>query len=184
MKTPEEYGYKRKGKICLFKKGPLSQWWGAFDGQEGSFVPTHEDCFDDKCHRFNCAEQWMMTAKAVVMDDEAAMKAIMAEPNPEKQKVLGRAIKNFDAAAWDKHKHKAVYYGNLWKFTQNQELKDFLLSFPRHTIFGEASNGDSTWGIGLDIEDPRALVKKNWKGKNMLGRIIQQIHRELLKKNM
>jgi ribA/ribD-fused uncharacterized protein len=173
MKSPKDYGYVLHKNLCLFQKGPLSQWWGAYPGQNSNFVP------EGGGETYNCAEQWMMTVKAVLMGDDATAQLILNESNPANHKALGRQIKNFDSALWDKHKEKVVYLGNLWKFRQNPELKEFLLSFPRHTVFAEAAPWDPIWGIGLGPTDPDALDQSKWKGKNLLGKAIQRVHREL-----
>ncbi len=120
-----------------------------------------------------------MAAKAVIMNDEETLIKILKLKSPAKIKDMGRSIKNFDAARWDKHKRNVVYFGNLWKFSQNPELKEFLLSFPRHTIFAEAAPWDPVWGIGLGPENPDALDVSKWKGQNLLGEAIRRVHREL-----
>jgi ribA/ribD-fused uncharacterized protein len=176
LKTPEEYGYVVKNGICLFQKGPLSQWWGGFQNQNGGFIPIDVD----PEARFNCCEQWMMTIKAVLMDDEETALKILEETNPKAQKGLGRKVRNFDPVVWDEHKLYAVYCGNYWKFTQNDDLKEFLLSFPRKTIFAEAAPWDSIWGIGLGPESDDALDQKRWKGQNLLGKAISMVHKDIL----
>lgn len=179
LKSPEEYGYVVKNNICLFQSGPLSQWWGGFNGQESRFSPRGEPFLTSCDDVFTSAEQWMMSAKAVIMGDMDAMDAIHGERHPKKIKELGRTIKGYDQVLWDKHKRKVVYWGNLWKFSQNQQLKDFLLSFPRHIIFAEAAPWDPIWGIGLDVNNPDALDIYKWQGQNLLGEAIQRVHREL-----
>jgi ribA/ribD-fused uncharacterized protein len=176
---PEDFGYVCKNNIVLFQKGPLSQWWGAYKGQNSNFSPVGGPFGTSGETVFNCCEQWMMAAKAVLMNDEFAAKRILALKSPKRQKEEGRKIENFDPAVWDKHKRNVVYWGNLWKFSQNPELKEFLLSFPRHTIFAEAAPWDPVWGIGLGPENPDALITSRWKGQNLLGEAIQRVHREL-----
>lgn len=173
LKSLAEYGIVQHGKLCLSQRSPLSRWWGGFTGQYSSFTP------EGGYYVYNCTEQWMMVAKAAMMSDEEIMSKIMATNNPSNQRTLGRRIKNFNAALWDKHKEKAVYLGNLFKFKQNPELKEFLLSFPRHTIFAEAAPWDSVWGIGLSPTDSDSLDQSKWKGQNLLGKAIQRVHREL-----
>lgn len=91
----------------------------------------------------------MMASKAALMGDRETLEKILKEKNPAKQKALGRLVKNFDQALWDEVRSEVVYYGNLWKFSQNLNLKKFLLGFPRNTIFAEAAPWDKIWGIGL-----------------------------------
>jgi len=171
LKSFEEYGIVLKNGFCLFQKSPLSQWWGGFSGQRSNFVPPGTD------QVYNCAEQFMMAAKASLMNDFETADKILAESNPSNHKDLGRQIKNFDSAKWDKFKFSIVYLGNYYKFTQNGDLQDFLLSVPDNTIFAEAAPWDKIWGIGLGPEDPRALTQDTWQGTNLLGQAITAVHR-------
>lgn len=174
---PKEYGYVLKDGFCLFQKGPLSQWFGAYKDQHSSFTPTGAPFKNEPT--FNCSEQWMMVAKAAIMGDEETMYQILAESDPKRQKALGRVVKNFDQALWDKHKEDAVFTGNMWKFSQNAHLKEFLLSFPIDTIFVEAAPWDKVWGIGLGPHSKYATVPEKWKGQNLLGKAISRVRKEL-----
>ena len=177
LKSPEEYGIVFKNNICLFQKSPLSQWYGAFPGQEGAFYPI----IDGQSTGFlcNCAEQWMMLAKAAIFDDKETFDLISAAQHPKDQKDLGRRIKNFDAATWDAQKYKAVLQGNIWKFQQNFHLQQFLLQFPADTVFAEAAPWDTVWGIGLGPDDADALDSTKWRGENLLGKVISEVRSTL-----
>ena len=69
--------------------------------------------------------------------------------------------------------------GNWYKFNQNPELKEYLLSFPVQTIFAEAAPWDKIWGIGLPPEDPDALDIYKWQGLNLLGLAISDVRQSL-----
>jgi ribA/ribD-fused uncharacterized protein len=61
------------------------------------------------------------------------------------------------------------------KFSQNKDLKNFLLSY-REFIIVEASPYDRIWGIGYD--DRSAINNiKDW-GENLLGRILNELVNE------
>ena len=190
----EDYGYVVKNNMCLFQKGPFSQWWGGFKGQVGGFsVKSYDisECYAEynsamdkwlntsvqylEKIKFNCCEQWMMACKAVLFDDVDTFLEVLEEKNPEAQKKLGRKIKNFDAEVWDAHKYHIVVSGNMYKFDQNPELQEFLKSFPVQTIFCEAAPWDKIWGNGLDINDPDSLDLYKWQGENLLGRAISEV---------
>lgn len=190
----EDYGYVIKNNLCLFQKGPLSQWWGGFHGQESTFKVSINDLFDwyiegnegnDKilCKiadeykhlYFNCCEQWMMACKAIIFNDVETFKRIMDEKFPSKQKNLGRVISNYNQELWDEYKYPIVLSGNVYKFEQNEELNKFLKSFNRFTIFAEAAPWDKVWGIGLGPEDPKSLDINTWEGENLLGLVTMKV---------
>lgn len=58
--------------------------------------------------------------------------------------------------------------GNIAKFGQHPELRDFLLS-TRDRVLVEASPRDRVWGIGLSASDERATSPATWQGLNLLG---------------
>jgi len=61
-----------------------------------------------------------------------------------------------------------VIEGNLHKFKQNEDLKDFLLA-TRGKVLVEASPVDAIWGIGLARDHEDALCPTKWRGPNLLG---------------
>jgi ribA/ribD-fused uncharacterized protein len=63
---------------------------------------------------------------------------------------------------------RIVTEGNIAKFSQNEDLKSFLLGTGTQ-ILVEASPYDRIWGIGLGAEDPNAKHPSTWQGENLLG---------------
>ena len=127
---------------------------------------------------FNCAEQYMMWKKAMLFGDKATAAKILAEPKPEKQKELGRSVRPFDTAIWDKACYEIVKAGNLAKFQQNPDLAAELKSTAPTTLV-EASPVDRIWGIGLAADHPDAQGPTKWRGKNLLGKVLTEV-RDLL----
>lgn len=195
-----KYGYVISNNVCLFQKGPLSQWWGGYSGQIGGFeiLATDYAELSWKYHKIsdvgnyinnkmsgeiisvNCCEQHMMLAKAAVCDDIETFRILLKEKNPKAQKDFGRRVKNFISANWDKEKFNIVLNGNYRKFSGNNELKNFLLSFNSHIIFAEAAPWDKIWGIGLGPDDPKALDVTKWNGSNLLGGAIRMVRDKLV----
>lgn len=153
-------------KFTFFWNGPFSQW--------------HNSTFKVGSETYNCAEQFMMVSKARAFDDLSVANRIMESKSPKEQKALGRIVKDFNDEEWDLVSWDVVYEGNYHKFTQNPDLLKLLMATEGTTLV-EASPFDKIWGIGLAEDDPRALNKKTWLGKNRLGYILTEL-RDNLKK--
>lgn len=129
--------------------------------------------------RYICAEQYMMYQKAMLFNNFEIAEKIMECEDPSKQKALGREIVGFDEDIWNKHKYQFVLKSNLAKFSQNQLLKEFLLSTGTK-ILVEASPYDKIWGIGIGANDENVANPSLWKGLNLLGIALMQV-RDILK---
>jgi ribA/ribD-fused uncharacterized protein len=163
--------YTVKNNIVLFQRGVLSQWYGAFDGQNSNFK---EDGIT-----FICAEQYMMYKKAVLFDDANAQDKILEEENAKKQQEIGRNIRNFDEQEWDKNKFNIVYKGNKLKFEQNENLKTFLIKTHPY-ILAEAAPWDKIWGIGLSPQNEKAYNIETWEGENLLGKVLMKVREQCI----
>lgn len=156
----------RKSKDGSITKSCLSQWW------HSSFTVGGVT--------YNCMEQFMMASKAKLFGDSEIFEKIMQTKTQKTIKDLGRKVRNFDGKVWDEHKFTIVYYGNLMKFSQNEDLRSFLLSTGKK-ILAEASPYDGIWGIKLPQEDERAQIPVKWQGENLLGFALMQVRDELSK---
>lgn len=136
------------GKQCL------SQWYIAPMVVEGVY--------------YHCMEQYLMAEKARVFHDSETEAKIMTEYNQLAIRKLGRQVANFDGLIWGAVRQLISIHGNVEKFSQNERLKDYLLSTGDRIIV-EASPYDHIWGIGLEESDPRAVVPSRWPGANLLG---------------
>ena len=143
---------------------PFSQWFRC--------------SFTEGGNTFNCAEQFMMHGKAVLFGDVEVAEKILTAAHPRDHKALGRKVKSFDDKVWKASRERIVLAGNRAKFTQNPELKELLLA-TKGTELVEASPYDKIWGIGLAASDPRAQDPSQWRGQNLLGRILTQLREEL-----
>ncbi len=129
---------------------------------------------------FNCAEQFMMYQKAILMNDQETAAEIMKTDDPKEHQRLGRIIRNFDSNLWDKVKYQTVYLGNFLKFYQNPDLREILLR-TNGRLLVEVNPNDSVWGIALAIDNPDRLDSNKWKGENMLGEILTNVRNDLQK---
>ncbi len=152
--------------------------WTFFFTESSPFSQWYRCSFEVDGRRFNCAEQFMMHGKALLFDDAETAAKILTADHPRDHKALGRKVKGFDDTAWKRERETIVMTGNRAKFTQNAELKRQLLA-TKGTTLVEASPYDKIWGIGLGAEDPRAQDPTQWKGQNLLGKILTALRDEL-----
>lgn len=153
-------------KDCSITKSCLSQWW-------------MED-FYTMVDSYLYMEQYMMAGKAQLFGDEERRKEILACSDPKQIKALGRKVRGFDQVVWDKFKYAIVLNGNWCKFSQNRELREFLLS-TGDSVLVEASPYDRIWGIQLSADTPEAQNPFRWRGENLLGFALMEVRDELRK---
>ena len=147
-------------------KACLSQWFPCTFVVDGQY--------------YNCAEQYMMAEKARIFGDEEIRQQILAEYSQMAMKKLGRKVKNYDDAVWKNVRFDVVVKGNLAKFSQNEKLRNFLISTDDKVLV-EASPKDEVWGIGLDEHSSEASSPWKWKGTNLLGFALMEVRDKLRK---
>ena len=170
-----EFAAGRKRELCLFwghqpsedgqlTKSCLSQWW-------------MED-FYTMADSYLCMEQYMMAAKAELFGDKEIRDQILKCSDQKQIKALGRKVRGFEQKVWDKFKYAIVLLGNWHKFSQNRELREFLLS-TGDSVLVEASPYDAIWGIRLAASSPEAQDPMKWRGQNLLGFALMEVRDEL-----
>ncbi len=127
---------------------------------------------------FNCGEMYMMYHKAKLFNDMESMVKILNEESPKKQKDLGRKVIGFDSTIWYHNCQRIMVNGLKEKFMQNPDICDILLETGDRKIV-EASPDDDIWGIGLAEDDPLILDEANWKGKNLLGKVLMEVRNQI-----
>ncbi|EMD1715581.1 NADAR family protein [Providencia stuartii] len=156
------WGHQSKQKQVT--KSCLSQWYPATFMVEGN--------------RFASAEHFMMAEKARLFDDNESFEKIIHAPNPGAAKAFGREVRGFQQSIWDEHRFNIVVAANLAKFSQNEELKTFLLN-TNERILVEASPVDKIWGIGLAEDSENIENLLTWKGLNLLGFALMEVRKQL-----
>jgi len=149
-----------------------------FFGKDEIYSHFYPCTFKVDDHTYSCGEQYMMHQKAVLFKDTEMAEKIMNETKPGSMKSHGRKVKNFIDEDWVAKCRDIVFKGNLAKFGQNDELKEILLKTGDLPI-AEASPRDRRWGIGLGKNNPKALDKKQWRGKNWLGEALMLVRKNL-----
>ncbi|WP_339810233.1 NADAR family protein [uncultured Imperialibacter sp.] len=142
----------------------FSQWWPSKFSVDGVTYPT--------------TEHWMMAEKARLFADFRVLDEVLKAGSPGKAKQLGREVVGFNQDIWNEKRFDIVVKGNYHKFSQNPELRAFLIN-TKNRILVEASPVDKIWGIGLEAADEFATVPPKWKGLNLLGFALMKV-RDLL----
>jgi hypothetical protein len=71
-----------------------------------------------------------------------------------------------------------VVTGNLAKFGQNADLRDFLLGTGSQVLV-EASPVDRVWGTGLAADHGHGTSPEHWPGQNLLGFALMEVRHQL-----
>ena len=173
--------------IALFEKGKRVKFlffWGHQKSKSGDLTAA---CFSQWWPspfvvdgvRYNTTEHWMMAQKVLLFNDLEIAQQIVAAKSPAEAKALGRQVRRFDEATWNDQRSAIVVRGNLAKFQQHPDLREFLLN-TKERVLVEASPVDRIWGIGLAADSERAENPKQWQGLNLLGFALMEV-RDLLR---
>lgn len=145
-------------------KSCFSQWYESNFLVDGVIYPT--------------AEHYMMAKKAEMFGDRETYRKILMAKTPKEAKELGRSISGFIEEVWVKNRFQIVVDANLAKFSQNEEIKNFLLD-TGDSVLVEASPVDEVWGIGLAADHPDVNAPDKWPGLNLLGFALMHVRSEL-----
>lgn len=182
--------YTKQETMKSYEKGERLKFlffWGHTPPKDGKI---NESCFSQwwMCNfevegvTYCCAEQYMMAEKARLFHDVSMEKEIMNAMHPKQMKEFGRSVQHFDSVLWDKICYDTVKKGNMAKFSQNNELWEFLKQ-SKGRILVEASPMDRIWGIGMGKDNPDVENPLKWRGKNLLGFALTEVRDKLLQKN-
>lgn len=158
-------------------------FWGHQPNKDGSISKT---CFSqwwlssfevDKVI-YKTAEHWMMAKKAELFNDNEILTKIIKANSPAEAKKLGREVKNYNDTVWLANRYGIVKQGNYHKFSQNADLKKFLIN-TKNRILVEASPVDPIWGIGMAGDHKDVLNPEKWRGLNLLGFALMEVRDEL-----
>jgi len=151
----------------------LNQWYAA------EFTEYEEHGTTGYYNHFATAEHYMMYEKAAIFYDWDSAREILQTKSLREVQLLGRAVKGFKEEVWQNASFNVVVYGNLLKFRQNSELREYLLA-TGDKVLVETSPIDIIWGVGLHKDDVRALEPNAWLGENKLGFALMKA-REILR---
>lgn len=147
------------------------KWQGPVDNEKLGFFTERE---------FPTSEHLFMYIKAVHFKDWETAQKIVDAQSPKEAKDLGREVKGFDEAEWEKVREKAMFTAIFYRSQYDQPFKDRVLKPEWENLeFVEASPYDKIWGIGLGEEQYDANIKSKWPGMNLLGKCITELRRFL-----
>jgi hypothetical protein len=145
-------------------KGCFSQWWPSAFTVDGEVYAS--------------AEHFMMAGKALLFGDAETADRIRAASHPRAAKDLGRQVRGFDERRWADRRFDLVVAGNLAKFGQHGELRDYLLGTGGRVLV-EASPVDRVWGTGLAAGHEYGTSSEHWPGLNLLGFALMEVRHRL-----
>lgn len=120
----------------------------------------------------------MMAEKAKLFNDMEMREKILAAKHPKQAKDFGRLIRGFQEDIWLENRFNIVMRANQAKFSQNEELKKFLMQ-TKNRVLVEASPVDKIWGIGMATDNKNVENPLYWKGLNLLGFALMAVRDEL-----
>nr|CAD2189624.1 unnamed protein product [Meloidogyne enterolobii] len=123
-----------------------------------------------------CVEQFYMRFKALVFGDFKSVEMIMEAKDAGAIKRIGSKIKDFNHHIWRKLCIIVMVIGNLAKYRQNGNLRKLLFK-TGDSLLVEASPFDTYWGVGVGLGG--VYNRRNWRGLNVLGRILTRIRDNL-----
>ena len=138
-----------------------------FHGKESFLSNFHPGKFKLENITYDHNEQYYQSKKAEHFRDDRLAHKIKATPDPHDCYKLGYKVKNFDEGEWQKVMEKVMQEGAMAKFSQNEQLKQSLLS-TTGKVLAESST-DMDWATGVPIHAADAFDVNKWTGRNLLG---------------
>ena len=130
--------------------------------------------------KYDHVEQYFQAEKALFAERPDIAHRIHQSPDPAICKRLGDALE-VDANQWLPTATDVMSRAVRIKFQTNERAKEFLLNTDKNVI---AEAGPCLkWGTGLKLSDPKLGDAREWKGENLLGKILMTVRKELLDVN-
>jgi hypothetical protein len=142
------------------------------------FSNMHEAPMQINGITFPTVEHYFQWSKAKQFGDATASEKIMKTSSPKSVKALGKKVVGFKEDEWNEKKNEIMRTALRAKFTQHPELLAKLRSTGSRPI-GEANPRDKYWGIGTSSDTSKAKDPAKWPGKNVLGKLLEELRTEL-----
>ena len=129
---------------------------------------------------YNCTEQFIQNAKALLFNDEETAYSIMRAKSSNEQCQLGKKVKGYNEQKWMRAVEEAMLKANVAKYDQNEYARNILLQ-TESNVLGEASKSKK-WGIGLSLDDANVTNTQHWDGKNIFGHVLEKVRNQIRNK--
>lgn len=139
---------------------------------------THEAPIQVDGITFPTVEHYFQWSKAKMFGDAEMEKKILKTASPKSVKTYGDKVKDFKEEEWNAKKDNIMRIAIKAKFTQHPELRKKLQETGTKRL-GEANPRDKYWSIGTGADTSKAKDPAKWPGKNVLGKILEEIRTEL-----
>ena len=123
------------------------------------------------------SEQLFMMFKAQHFGDKEAFEELKTVTEPKTAKAIGRRVKRFSDAEWDRVRYQYMCKALMEKFSCNSAARAVLMS-TNNALLAEASPFDTIWGIGYGKSNPLASTGP-WRGQNLLGKALMVVREQL-----
>ncbi len=148
------------------------------DPDTGCFSNWYRAEFDYAGVHYLSAEQYMMAHKAKVFRDWETYDQIMKSSDLKEIKTLGRHVREYDDTLWSSIRQHIMRRGIRAKFQQNTDIRLKLMK-TEYSVLAECAEKDSIWGIGLPVNDERVQDFSQWRGQNLLGKVLMQVRADM-----
>lgn len=150
-----------------------------FFGKDSKFSNHHYATFTVEGVAFTSIEQYLAFSRARISQRSDLAERAMASDDPvEAKRVLHLLREEPSQEEWETQRRDILFKGLLEKFSQNPDLREYLLS-SEDRILGEASR-NRVWGIGLTLTDRYKLNLRHWNGENLLGNTLMEVRQFLV----
>ena len=134
--------------------------------------------------KFTSAEDMFLFMKSIYFHREDLLYKLFKSSSAEGSKSVFEELKQLTNSNWEDIRHSFMRMVIYTKFMSDPKLKEDMLSDKyegKHFVYADPF--DTIWGIGLSEADQRVEDRSCWKGKNLLGKALDEV-RELIKREV
>lgn len=166
---------QQKWKKMKYYRFTFFNGHNAVHGDNACFSLVFPSEFEDSSGmHFKSLTQYIVAKKAELFGDINSFEKAMGVTSPSVLVNIDQSIKHFDNEVWNYHRYPIIKEGNIYKFSQNSDMRDILVN-TCGTIIAQTTQSDPILGIGLGRGNPNIGDPLKWPGKNYLGFILSEV---------